>query len=83
VVAATTALVRHSLPPSRWPAGIGLFTTTFAAGQIVGPIAVGALSDATGGLEHALTFSAIFVLAGSLIALRQRIFSPPSTTPPA
>ncbi|CAN5283501.1 YbfB/YjiJ family MFS transporter [soil metagenome] len=75
VVASTTALVRHSLAAHRWSAGIGLFTTVFAAGQIVGPIAVGRLSDAAGGLEHALTLSAIIVLAGSLIALRQRAFT--------
>jgi hypothetical protein len=37
VVASTTALVRHNLPPSQWAAGISAFTIVFAAGQIVGP----------------------------------------------
>ncbi len=75
VVAATTALVRHSLAPAHWPAGIGLFTTVFAAGQIIGPVAVGKLSDSAGGLEPALTVSAVVLLAGSVIALAQRTFS--------
>lgn len=36
VVASTTALVHHNLPPVAWPAGIAAFTVVFAAGQIVG-----------------------------------------------
>ncbi|MFX7764281.1 YbfB/YjiJ family MFS transporter, partial [Acinetobacter baumannii] len=35
-VASTTAMVRHNLPPSDWPAGIRAFTIIFAVGQIIG-----------------------------------------------
>ncbi len=76
VVASTTALVRHNLPPSQWAAGISAFTIVFAAGQIVGPTLVGCIGDGPGGLSRGLVVSACALWAGSLIALRQRPLSP-------
>lgn len=72
VVASTTALVRHNLPPSQWAAGISAFTVTFAAGQIVGPTVVGFIADGPGGLARGLVFSAGALWLGALLALRQR-----------
>ena len=72
VVASTTALVRHNLPPSQWAAGIGAFTVTFAAGQIVGPTVVGFIADGPGGLARGLVFSAAVLWLGAGLALRQR-----------
>ena len=72
VVASTTALVRHNLPPSQWAAGISAFTIVFALGQIVGPSVVGWIADGTGGLTRGLAFSAGALWLGALIALRQR-----------
>lgn len=72
VVASTTALVRHNLPPAAWPAGISAFTIVFAAGQIVGPSLVGALADGPGGLRAGLAVSAGVLLVGAVVALRQR-----------
>src|SRR5574337_78851 len=72
VVASTTALVRHNLPPAAWGAGIGAFTIVFAAGQIVGPGLVGALSDAFGGLKPGLAVSAAVLALGAALGLRQR-----------
>lgn len=72
VVASTTALVRHNLPPSQWAAGIGAFTTVFAAGQIAGPAIVGWIADGPGGLTRGLGFSALALWLGALIAMRQR-----------
>ncbi len=71
VVASTTALVRHNLPPAAWPAGISMFTTVFAFGQIVGPTVVGWIADGPGGLQRGLTFSACALLVGALLAWRQ------------
>ena len=34
VVASTTALVRHNLPPAAWPTGIAAFTVVFALGSL-------------------------------------------------
>jgi predicted MFS family arabinose efflux permease len=72
VVASTTALVRHNLPPSQWAAGISAFTIVFAAGQIVGPTLVGWIGDGPGGLARGLVVSACALWAGALLALRQR-----------
>jgi predicted MFS family arabinose efflux permease len=72
VVASTTALVRHNLPPSAWAAGISAFTTVFAAGQIAGPTVVGWIADGPGGLARGLIFSAAALWLGSVLALRQK-----------
>jgi predicted MFS family arabinose efflux permease len=72
VVASTTALVRHNLPPARWATGISAFTIAFAAGQIVGPTATGWIADGPGGLARGLVASAITLWLGAALASRQR-----------
>ena len=72
LVASTTALVRHNLPPSQWAAGISAFTIVFAVGQIVGPTVVGAIADAAGGLARGLVFSAVALWMGAVLAWRQK-----------
>jgi len=72
VVASTTALVRHNLPAAQWASGISAFTIVFAAGQIIGPTAVGWIADGPGGLERGLFYSALALWLGSALAWRQR-----------
>ncbi|MHB1411654.1 MAG: YbfB/YjiJ family MFS transporter, partial [Acidovorax defluvii] len=72
VVASTTALVRHNLPPAQWAGGISAFTVVFAAGQIVGPTVVGWIADGPGGLARGLVYSACALWLGALVAARQR-----------
>jgi MFS family permease len=72
VVAASTAFVRHNLPQSAWAAGIGAFTAVFAAGQVVGPTAVGFIADGVGGLEQGLVFSALALWLAAAMSSRQR-----------
>ena len=72
VVASTTALVRHNLPPNAWASGISAFTVVFAAGQIVGPTVVGWIADGPGGLARGLVFSACALWVGAALALRQK-----------
>ena len=72
VVASTTALVRHNLPPAQWAEGISAFTIVFAAGQIVGPTVVGWIADGPGGLARGLVYSALALWLGAALALRQR-----------
>ncbi|MGJ7524145.1 YbfB/YjiJ family MFS transporter [Variovorax sp. GB1P17] len=71
VVASTTALVRHNLPPARWVQGISIFTIVFAAGQIVGPTVTGWISDGPGGLARGLVASSIMLWAAAVLASRQ------------
>jgi predicted MFS family arabinose efflux permease len=72
VVASTTALVRHNLPPAVWPSGIAAFTIVFAFGQIVGPSVVGWIADGPGGLARGFAFSAAALALGSMLAAFQR-----------
>jgi hypothetical protein len=71
VVAATTALARRYLPQQAWGAGIALFTVVFAAGQSLGPVLSGALSDQAGGLQVGLAWSALVLFVGMGLALVQ------------
>jgi predicted MFS family arabinose efflux permease len=76
VVASTTALVRHNLPPESWSAGISAFTVAFALGQIVGPTLVGKIADGPGGLERGLIVSAGALFIGAALAARQKALDP-------
>jgi len=71
VVASTTAFVRHNLPAAQWSAGITAFTIVFAAGQIVGPVVLGAISDGVG-LSRGFVYSAIILLISGLLAMGQK-----------
>jgi predicted MFS family arabinose efflux permease len=87
VVASTTALVRHNLPPAAWARGIAAFTIVFAAGQIVGPSLTGAIADATGGagnrsgLALGLACSAAVLALGALLAAAQRPLASAAQSP--
>jgi predicted MFS family arabinose efflux permease len=83
LVASTTALVRHNLPPAAWPGGIAAFTIVFAAGQIVGPTLVGWIADGPGGLARGFLVSAAALAVGSLLATRQRALAAPGLKSPA
>jgi predicted MFS family arabinose efflux permease len=72
VVASTTAFVRFNYPPAAWPAGIAAMTIAFGIGQTLGPIAVGAVTDAFGSLSYALNVSAAMLAAGAIAAAFQR-----------
>lgn len=72
VVASTTALVRHNLPPAQWATGISAFTIAFALGQIVGPTVTGWIADGAGGLARGLVASAVTLWLGAALASRQR-----------
>ena len=72
VVGSTTAFVRLNYPPSEWPAGIAAMTIAFGIGQTLGPIAVGAITDAVGSLSSALNVSAALLALGAILSAFQR-----------
>ena len=76
VVASTTAFVRFNYPPSAWPTRIATMTISFGVGQILGPIAVGAITDAFGSLSYALNVSAAMLALGALAAAFQKKLTP-------
>jgi predicted MFS family arabinose efflux permease len=72
VVGSTTAFVRFNYPPAAWPTGIAAMTISFGIGQALGPIAVGAITDALGSLSYALNVSAAMLAAGAILAAFQK-----------
>jgi predicted MFS family arabinose efflux permease len=72
VVGSTTAFIRFNYPPAAWPAGIAAMTISFGIGQTLGPIVVGAITDALGSLTYALNVSAATLALGAVAAACQR-----------
>jgi predicted MFS family arabinose efflux permease len=71
LVGSTTAFVRFNYPPSAWPKGIAAMTMAFGIGQMLGPTAVGAVTDAFGSLSYALNVSAGLLALGAIAAAFQ------------
>ncbi|MBA2351165.1 MAG: YbfB/YjiJ family MFS transporter [Burkholderiales bacterium] len=67
-----TAVFKTGLPPAAWGKAVAGFTLVFAAGQTIGPLVTGALSDATGSLFTGLAVSVGILIAGALVALMQK-----------
>jgi predicted MFS family arabinose efflux permease len=76
VVGSTTAFVRFNYPPSAWPTAIAAMTISFGIGQTLGPIVVGAITDAVGSLSFALNVSATMLALGAFAAAFQRRLGP-------
>ncbi len=66
------AFIRKALPKPAWGSAIALFTSAFAAAQIVGPVLTGWVADRFGSLSPGLTASALVLMLGSVIALAQK-----------
>jgi predicted MFS family arabinose efflux permease len=71
VVSSTTSFVRFNYPVASWPAGIAIMTIAFGVGQTLGPIGVGAITDALGNLSYALNVSAAMLALGAVLAAFQ------------
>lgn len=72
VVGSTTAFVRFNYPSEVWPTAIAAMTISFGVGQTLGPIVVGAITDALGSLSYALNVSAGLLALGAVLSLCQR-----------
>ncbi|MGX1305341.1 putative MFS family arabinose efflux permease [Amorphus suaedae] len=70
--ASVTAFGRNNLPEAQWGSSIALFTTIFAVGQLIGPVAAGYISDLTSDLTLGLIIAgATLILAGALAAFQK------------
>jgi predicted MFS family arabinose efflux permease len=72
VVSSTTAFARLNYPREAWPKAIAVMTIAFGLGQILGPIATGAITDAMGSLAYALNMSAAVLVLGVIACLFQK-----------
>lgn len=82
VVGSTTAFVRFNYPHEEWPTAIAVMTISFGVGQTLGPIVVGAITDALGSLSYALNVSAALLVLGAVAALCQRKVAPAKPSVP-
>jgi predicted MFS family arabinose efflux permease len=72
VVGSTTAFVRFNYRPQTWPTAIAALTISFGIGQTLGPIVVGAITDAMGSLSFALNVSAGMLALGAVLSAFQK-----------
>jgi len=77
---AVTAFGRRNLPEAQWGRSVALFTTVFAIGQTLGPVAAGLIADATHSLGAGLFAAGVALISAALIAVRQRRLQPPEPT---
>ena len=70
--AAVTAFGRRNLDASLWARSVALFTSAFAFGQILGPIAAGLIADAAQNLAYGMAAAALTLFAAAGVAAAQR-----------
>jgi predicted MFS family arabinose efflux permease len=71
LVGSTTAFVRFNYSPASWPTAIAAMTIAFGIGQTLGPIFIGAITDALGSLSYALNAGAAMLAIGAIAAAFQ------------
>jgi predicted MFS family arabinose efflux permease len=76
IVGSTTAFVRFNYSPAAWPTAIAAMTTAFGIGQILGPTATGAITDALGSLSYALNAGAAMLALGAIATAFQKRLRP-------
>ena len=73
VTSSATAFARLNYLPSAWPHSIARITLSFGIGQTLGPIATGAMTDASGSLSYALNVSAAMLVAGAVACMTHAV----------
>lgn len=68
VPSSITTFTRKNLPETDWGRAVALFTTVFAIGQMLGPVAAGFLADATNSLTNGLLAAGITLVLGGVFA---------------
>lgn len=71
VVTSITNLTRRALLPAQVPAAIAIATVCFSAGQAVGPVLAGVLSQGASGTRAGLWLAVAFLVAATVVALVQ------------
>ena len=67
-----TAFAKRNAAVSELPYVIGVFTVAFGAGQVIGPVLSGIISDNSGSLFNGLIWGCFFLGAGVVLPLFQK-----------
>jgi MFS family permease len=70
--ASVTNFSRKNLPEAQWGRSVALYTTVFALGQTVGPVAAGFVADAAKSLSFGLLAAGGALLLGAVISVLQK-----------
>jgi MFS family permease len=70
--ASVTSFTRKNLPEAQWGRSVALYTTVFALGQTVGPVAAGLVADAAKSLSFGLLAAGGTLLLGAVISVLQK-----------
>jgi predicted MFS family arabinose efflux permease len=71
-ITAVTSFARRAAPPEAWTRAIAALTVAFGAGQCIGPILSGYLSDGPNGVRAGLQISAAILLTAAVVISFQR-----------
>lgn len=80
VVTAVTNVIRRSLAPAQVGPAIAVTTVAFGAGQVLGPILAGTVSDGRAGVRAGLDLAVVLLVAATPVALFQRAVPAPAAT---
>ncbi|MGI8526419.1 MAG: YbfB/YjiJ family MFS transporter [Pseudolabrys sp.] len=69
--AAITSFSRKNLLETQWGTSVALFTTLFAIGQMVGPVAAGVIADRTDSISLSLAGAGVTLLIAAIVATAQ------------
>lgn len=75
VPASASTFGRKNLPQAQWGKSFAAFTTVFSIGQMIGPVAAGALADATSSIALGLASAGAILVAGAVVSVIQRPLS--------
>jgi MFS family permease len=76
--AAVTSFSRKNLPEAQWGRAVALYTTVFALGQTIGPVAAGFIADATKSLSLGLSAAGGTLLLAAFTSAFQRALAKPA-----
>ncbi len=75
VPASASTFGRKNLTQAQWGRSFAAFTIVFSIGQMIGPVAAGALADAAGSIALGLASAGAILLAGAVVSVMQRPLS--------
>ncbi len=78
---AVTSFSRQNLHKTLWGQAVAMYTTVFAVGQMIGPVAAGAIADQTSRITDGLLSAGMLLTVAAVLCLMQRPLTPAKQNP--